>query len=175
MPVLFIVVWIIVVIVHGIFWGSMAQSAADRKGLGPNWFLCGFFLGPIGYLVAKVQDDRFPKTYTSPEVKARVRYKPSYEQQRNNPQAAIQNNFWTCSCGRVNASYITTCACGKMREEIPLPEKEEKKEKADEGQELKNFALIRELKSLLDDGIITGAEFDAKKKQLLGLDDPVVK
>ena len=131
MPVLFIVVWIIVVIVHGIFWGSMAQSAADRKGLGPNWFLCGFFLGPIGYLVAKVQDDRFPKTYTSPEVKARVRYKPSYEQQRNNPQAAIQNNFWTCSCGRVNASYITTC--GKMREEIPLPEKEEKKRKQMKG------------------------------------------
>ena len=32
-----------------------------------------------------------------------------------------------------------------------------------------NFSKIRELKSLLDDGIITQEEFDAKKKELLGL------
>ncbi|MBP3656328.1 MAG: SHOCT domain-containing protein [Clostridia bacterium] len=30
---------------------------------------------------------------------------------------------------------------------------------------------IREYKKLLDEGIITQEEFDAKKKQLMGLDD----
>ena len=29
----------------------------------------------------------------------------------------LNSNGWKCSCGRVNADYISTCACGKNRHE----------------------------------------------------------
>ena len=29
----------------------------------------------------------------------------------------LNSNGWKCSCGRINADYISTCACGKNRHE----------------------------------------------------------
>ena len=178
MTALFIFICVLVIVIHGVFWGIMTQGVADRKGLGSNWFAWGFFLGMVGYILASNEEDRLHKTYTGVSQEAaglskkQTRYVPSYTQLRNNSQTVVQNDFWTCTCGRVNASYISTCACGRMKE-ITAPSKIEKQ--TDEEQELKNFALIRELKGLLDDGIITEEEFDLKKKQLLGIDVSSVK
>jgi hypothetical protein len=32
----------------------------------------------------------------------------------------IASGGWKCSCGRVNADYVSTCACGKNRHEEKL-------------------------------------------------------
>jgi predicted Zn-dependent peptidase len=42
-------------------------------------------------------------------------------------------------------------------------------EEPTEDTEIRNAQAIREYKKLMDEGIITAEEFEAKKKQLLGL------
>ncbi len=105
---------------------------------------------------------------------------------------------WRCSCGRVNEAYTGTCACGvnkalvkakQMKAEKEKKEKEaeayrkEQQEAANQKliqeatqrkqNQAANFAALRELKGLLDDGIITQDEFDRKKKIYLGdADEP---
>ncbi len=39
--------------------------------------------------------------------------KENFESQNN--ARLMANGGWTCSCGRVNASYVSTCACGKSK------------------------------------------------------------
>lgn len=60
----------------------------------------------------------------------------------------------------------------KPKFEIPLFKKKEKESKSDNDESSGSKSIpdeIREYKALLDDGIITEEEFDAKKKQLLDL------
>ena len=40
---------------------------------------------------------------------------PTNEEAHN--RQLIASGGWKCSCGRVNADYISTCACGKNRHE----------------------------------------------------------
>ncbi len=74
---------------------------------------------------------------------------------------------WKCACGRVNAAYVSSCACGRNKhgETAPEPVRVE----ASEDDEIKNASAIREYKKLMDEGILTPEEFESKKKQLLGL------
>ena len=56
-------------------------------------------------------------------------------------------------------------------EEAPVEEAPKKEEKSESGSSLsekEKIALLREYKSLLDEGIITKEEFDAKKAEILG-------
>lgn len=84
---------------------------------------------------------------------------------------------WTCTCGREHPSYETSCICGKTKHEvltanIVLPEPEPGtilevlSEPTDDDQSIQT---LRKYKTLLDDGVITQEDYDAKKKQLLGL------
>lgn len=83
---------------------------------------------------------------------------------------------WSCPCGREHPSYETSCICGKTKQEvltanIHLPDSspdlisEEVPAPADDP----IIQSLRKYKSLLDDGVITQEDYDAKKKQLLGL------
>lgn len=96
-------------------------------------------------------------------------------------QARQTPKFVCKKCGKLSTGWYQTCpkcgAAGKMekiRSEAPIikPQKKQKSEadnaissKIDPGL----AEQLRQLKSLLDDGIITQEEFDAKKRQLLGL------
>lgn len=113
------------------------------------------------------------------------------EENRRNQLAQAEENRrimagggWQCvNCNTANPDYITTCKCGTSKsnnvptvferntspverpkskpEPEPNPETETKvTSPADE---------ILKLKQLLDAGVLTQDEFDAKKKQLLGL------
>lgn len=103
----------------------------------------------------------------------------------------LASGGWKCSCGRVQASYVSTCTCGKNKREVLRlqAEKEQEKEQRQEQEERRlieskeqevktqeknvdeigKAAAIIEYKKLLDAGIISSEEFEAKKKQLLGL------
>lgn len=83
-----------------------------------------------------------------------------------NEQQLISNGGWKCyKCGRVNAVYAGTCACGVTKtENTALDKKKEKSEK-----ELENIQKLKYYKELLDSGVITQEEFDKKKSQLLDL------
>lgn len=106
---------------------------------------------------------------------------------KNTGVSVIQNNTssgsgWNCYCGRTNASYVSTCSCGRNKSEIdgpaykpkqvPMPAElnkpagQKKEVLMDESAAVE---AIKSYKELLDSGIITQEEFDAKKKQLMGI------
>lgn len=82
---------------------------------------------------------------------------------------------WVCTCGRAHASYESSCVCGRTKHEVvtagvvlpePVPIQEPLPVPADEDERVQ---MLRKYKALLDDGVITQEDYDAKKKQLLGL------
>ena len=97
--------------------------------------------------------------------------------QRNAPptdyahnQRILASGGWRCACGRVNASYVSSCACGRSKSgEPPAEPAPVIRNDTSEDVEVRNARAIREYKGLMDDGIITAEEFEAKKKQLLGI------
>ena len=40
----------------------------------------------------------------------------SQEEERN--RQLLQKTGWKCSCGKFNATYVGTCACGKRKDEV---------------------------------------------------------
>ena len=97
--------------------------------------------------------------------------------QRNAPpvdfvhnQQILASGGWQCACGKVHAAYVSSCSCGRSKSgELPPEPAPEVQNDTTEDAEIRNAQAIREYKKLLDDGIITSEEFEAKKKQLLGL------
>ena len=104
-------------------------------------------------------------------------YDPNKAAQRNAPpvdfahnQQLLASGGWQCACGKVNASYVSSCACGRSKSgDLPAEPAPVVPEEPTEDTEVRNAQAIREYKKLLDEGIITAEEFEAKKKQLLGL------
>ena len=85
-------------------------------------------------------------------------------------QQLLASGGWQCACGKVNASYVSSCACGRSKSgDLPAEPAPVVPEEPTEDNEVRNAQAIREYKKLLDEGIITAEEFEAKKKQLLGL------
>ena len=87
----------------------------------------------------------------------------------------LASGGWKCGCGRVNASYTSSCVCGRSKhgetvpEAVPVHQPSPAMDDPVNNTEIANAAAIREYKKLMDDGIITAEEFEVKKKQLLGL------
>ena len=77
----------------------------------------------------------------------------------------IGEGGWRCACGKVHARYTSSCSCGRNKGGALPPQPAVR----EIDNETKNAAAIREYKRLMDDGIITPEEFEAKKKQLLGI------
>ena len=85
-------------------------------------------------------------------------------------QQLLASGGWQCACGKVNASHVSSCACGRSKSgDLPAEPAPVVPEEPTEDTEIRNAQAIREYKKLLDEGIITAEEFEAKKKQLLGL------
>lgn len=116
----------------------------------------------------KVDPDSYPSAYCwncDPEVVALMNAPPA---DREHDNQLLRSGGWKCTCGRVNAVYVSSCSCGRNKNgETPTQSAAAAPERGVEEDELRNAAAIREYKKLLDDGIITAGEFEAKKKQLL--------
>ena len=87
-------------------------------------------------------------------------------------------NEWQCSCGRINPNYTGTCACGIKKSELTgsrnkrpardaAPSSRPAAPKASAANEAENIRLLKEYKTLLDNGIISQEEFEKKKNDLL--------
>ena len=104
-------------------------------------------------------------------------YNPNTAAQRNAPpmdfahnQRILASGGWQCACGKVHAAYVSSCACGRSKSgDLPAEPAPTVPEEPTEDTEVRNAQAIREYKKLMDEGIITAEEFEAKKKQLLGL------
>lgn len=129
-------------IIIGCIFGAITKRINENKGY-YGGFAWGFWLWWIGIIVVACRRSAYG---TPEEAVAR-------------PEQ-IPHDSWKCKCGRYNAHYVSSCVCGSNKMRM---------EKSAASTESQKIALIKEYSQLLDSGIITQEEFDAKKKELLGL------
>lgn len=166
---------IIGIILWGCVWGFVTNKVIKNKGYEENWFWWGFFFGIFAVIVAATKPNVYATqvSVASNEVDQSIHNISSSIDKR-----ALKNGDWKCTCGRVNPFYFGTCACGRSKRDVleaqvkAQREKEAAREKElrekKEEQELANLKRLREYKELLDSGVITQEEFEAKKKEILG-------
>ena len=146
-----------IVFFYNVYLFSASQGGTVYLILG--LLFSGIIVG-IAYLIKQREESTKNSEYPNPQS---VGY--------NGQTAENSHATWTCDyCGRTNRNGIMLCSCGKKRKvekrKVMYPIRElERKEKytISEADEIKKF------KELADKGIITKEEFEAKKKQLLGL------
>lgn len=156
---------IIVVLIYAVIMGFATQAVIENKGYKDNWFWWGFFFGLIALIVAVAR----PQCVSSTGINMIL----TEEQEKKNElkrkdERMLQEDGWKCICGRLNASYIGTCSCGRTRSDIKAFEKKKEREQNQTG-ETERLKQLQQYKALLDCGALTEEEFAAKKKQLLNL------
>ncbi len=165
--------YIILVLIWAIIWGVVCRAIVINKGYaeeGSKWFWLGFFFSWIAVIVAACK----PSVANAGEANVR-------STQSSVSGKVTSDGHWTCECGNKNPETVVYCMCGRKR-----PTLESQSSRRAKGGASQNYSVgytsagrmsgeksaaeqIKEFKSLLDAGIISQEEFDAKKKQLLGI------
>lgn len=151
-------------VIGGVIWGCATDAVIKNKGYDENWFWWGFFFGVIALIVAATKPEKRQDIYN---IQREKRIIEEYHEKR-----LLQNGGWSCICGRTNPNYTGTCACGRTKNDSQTEKtKIEEAEKQIQSQKTEHSDLdeLKKFKELLDMGVITQEEFDAKKKQYLGL------
>ena len=148
-------------LIWGLIWGFATAGVRDRKGYGRRWFWFGFFLGFIPFIIAcaipeKQEDYGYYSNYNAMNL---------LRSQQNDYRypGNIDGGNWQCACGRVNASYVSTCTCGVNKRQCAVPVEATPAQTAlqQRNSELRKYAMM------LDSQVISQAEYDAKVKELL--------
>ncbi len=104
-----LLVLVVLIIVYRCIMGAAMNRLMHKYGYSGSWFSYGFFGGIIRYIVRRNKLANEAK-----EDFALSKYKTEVH---NNP-ANMNVGDWQCTCGRTNASYVTTCVCGKNKNEV---------------------------------------------------------
>lgn len=165
------------IVIWGVVWGFATETVIENKGYTENWFWWGFFFGFIALIVACAKPEN--RRYTSYDVPSNNLHLSDYS---SSSSCKMNPGDWKCKCGRVNASYVSSCTCGKSKRDIEVEnariEEEKKAQNLAEQEvaaekkiqsETDRIAALKEYKELMNSGIISEEEFDTKKKQLLGI------
>lgn len=174
--------YFIILIVQAIIFGFATKIVIENKGYEDNWFWWGFCFGLIALIVACARPQNIDYSYFRNQTpqSTNTGYPTSYGNNLTNAankvhnEKLLANGGWKCSCGKVQASYVSSCSCGRSKSEVQAVEYKKKQEEDAKKQtetmdEHCRISAIKEYKELMDAGIISPDEFDAKKKQLLGL------
>ena len=155
----YMIAYFVVGLISCIIFGCITRAINTNKGY-EGGFAWGFWLGVIGIIVVACRADNRHYYDESEENSALSAYAKEVSERR-----IMDDGGWKCSrCGRINASYSTSCACGiTMKESKNWGTKKIEVAVHSQADEIKKY------KELLDSGAITQEEYDAKKKQLLGL------
>ena len=152
---------LISLIVWGIICGVATNKVIEKKCYSDNWFWWGFFFGFLALIVACTKPQAQSYNSSSSSLFAAA----AEEKMKIQQQSLLEQGGWKCNkCGNVNPSYSGTCNCGNLKASNQTKEIEDKRE-------TENFQKMKSYKDLLDSGVITQEEFDAKKEQLLGLSE----
>lgn len=158
----FWIAFAIIYIVQGIASGVAVNIILDNKGYSEdNWFLWGFFFGIIALIVASSRPEDFESVMDDEE----------------HSKSILKSGGWICSyCNTLNGDCVTSCSCGRSRDESSRHIKELERFKnsgvsGNNDEVIKNeneiLELISKYKKLLETGAITQEEFDNKKNSLL--------
>ena len=162
--------WFVGVIIWGLLWGAVCRSLMMNKGYDEGtctaWFILGLLIGIFAFIIVITKPDN-PEKEEKPLTPNTVFSTP-----HQNESEIVE---WTCSsCGTVNRVNKNRCFnCGVAREKKTLPSQEAKDNSYISSEEAivsGNLASqLTELKSLYEQGFLTEEEFNAKKKQILGI------
>lgn len=158
---------IISYIITGVIFGVATNKIIENKGYDDNWFWWGFFFGIIALLVALSKSDNHYANQQYDHIR-----ETSNEIRK---QDIIASGGWKCYfCHSLNEYYVTTCSCGKSKEdterqikEVALLKQNRQRVKENADNENNTIALLQQYKNLLDSGTITQEEFEQKKQSLL--------
>ena len=178
-----ILYWVLGILIWGLIWGVVTRSVSSSKGYNDG-FAWGFFLGIIGLIVVACRPN---KTSSSNSNSFSNNYQYYYGSQyiaycgncgfpnRSDsvfclqcgsklPQSSTNiGDKWKCKCGKIHYNYETSCPrCGEKKSKASSKSMTEASSKSMTEQ-------LEELKKLQEQGLITEADFDAKKKQILKL------
>ena len=98
-------------------WGFTVRAVVINKGYcdeSTKWFWLGFFFGFFALAVA------FSKPQCKHEENSYKFLSPQEQQQK-----ILDSGGWKCVCGAVNASYISTCQCGRTKRDVLSSQQEE--------------------------------------------------
>lgn len=169
-------VYLVLVLVWGLVWGACTRQNVLDKGYedeGLKYFFIGFFLGLIGFILAYAKPD-LKKEYMDNQFRQMIenQNKIMNSQMAAPPPRAEVNDGWRCFCGAMNREYEGSChSCGRTQAEAKKASKEKEAHNSEEAipNQTPTTDQLREFKAMLDEGLITEEEYNAKKKQLLGL------
>ncbi len=182
--------WLLGILIWGFIWGIITQSVSSSKGY-DGGFAWGFFLGIIGLLVVAVKpDNRSNSIYQSSNINQNnygsrstvvckscgaTNSSSSFHCQscgaKLSPAVSAQKTGkegqWRCKCGAQNYSYETSChRCGEKKP-FPSANSDNNASSTSVSDSKSITEQLEELKKLQEQGLITEADIDAKKKQIL--------
>lgn len=171
--ILFPVIVIGIFVGQGVLFGFATDRIIENKGYDESWFWWGFFFGFIALLVALSKPENYRTQMVTSSEHPLLR--------KSTETDTMNNGGWRCYyCNSLNASIVTSCACGKNKEDTEYQLKNINDLKASRAaaksntagesvaaRELNTIELIAKYKDLLDSGAITQEEFETKKKSLL--------
>lgn len=123
------------------------------KGYYDGWFWKGFFFSGAAFVIALSKPGQQRDTYQEDMLFEKIR-----------GREILNNDGWECPfCHSLNENIVYICGCGKSREDSIKYNKQHSTGITEQN----IISLLKEYKELMDNGIITQAEFDTKKRELL--------
>ena len=161
------IVYIIMAIIWGVVWGIVTNKVIANKGYYENWVWWGFFFGWIALIVALTKpDNNNSQQHMNNQQYVNNNSALSMMAEQKKREEQIRSGYWQCSCGEFNPPYMASCSCGRKPRDV-IAEKAKEAAVEEDEKELNNLKKLKEYKELLDAGVITQEEFEAKKAKLL--------
>lgn len=155
-------VWAVVTIIVACVMGVITKKINESKGY-YGGFAWGFWLGIIGIIVVACRSDARRSDGSGSQYMS-----GGYGGERENP-LAYSGSGWTCAfCGRGNPGYKNLCDCGRSKNESDQKRARAVAAEPTHGKTAREVQL-EGAKKMLDDGLITNEEYEAKKNRILGI------
>lgn len=101
------VIGLLFYVLCGVIFGLLTAKVIRDKGYKENWFWWGFFFGFIALVIAIVKP-----VYTQSTFSKTLQAQMNKQEKIHLNQTLLAEGGWKCTCGRINAKYVTTCPCG---------------------------------------------------------------
>jgi hypothetical protein len=117
---MYIIIFLIAIFVNIILSVKFSEIADEKGYNGKNYFWLCFFLGSIGFIMVAALPDLTLRYYLN-QFQSNSTQQP-IKNQSNTPMtersAPPPQGSWVCTCGQVNANYVSSCSCGVNKRDV---------------------------------------------------------